>query len=290
MHRIRSKFDAREGEMSEAGTKSADKLIPAATILLLRDGTAGLEIFMVVRHHQIDFASGALVFPGGKVDKLDMAPGVRERADGMEGLDDWEFSMRVAAIREAFEESGVLLARNEQTGGVVDAGRLKSLEHYRDPLNRGEVGIADFLSKEGLRLAGDMLTPFAHWITPNMMPKRFDTRFYLANAPEDHVAVHDGSESVDSVWISPLQALKEAEAGTRTIIFPTRMNVEKVGESPNVTHAIEAARNRPVVTVEPQVTKNEAGEPVLRIPKEAGYSVTEEPLSAVANVAKPKAG
>lgn len=274
------------GQMQAGG----DGLIPAATILLLRDGMEGLEVFMVVRHHQIDFASGALVFPGGKVDKLDMAPGVRQRADGMEGLDDWEFSMRVAAIREAFEESGVLLARSEQTGSIIDAGRLKGLEHYRDPLNRGEVGIADFLAREGLRLAGDMLTPFAHWITPNMMPKRFDTRFYLANAPEDHLAMHDGSESVDSVWIKPDLALREAEEGKRTIIFPTRMNVEKVGRSPNVRHAIEMAKKTPVVTVEPQMTKNEKGEPVLRIPVEAGYCVTDEPLSAVANVMKPKAG
>lgn len=277
--------------MADGQTKTGgNALIPAATILLLRDGTEGLEVFMVVRHHQIDFASGALVFPGGKVDKLDMAPGVRERADGMEGLDDWEFSMRVAAIREAFEESGVLLARSEQTGSLIDAGRLKTLEHYRDPLNKGELGIADFLAREGLRLCGDALTPFAHWITPNMMPKRFDTRFYLANAPEDHLAVHDGSESVDSVWIRPELALQEADAGTRTIIFPTRMNVEKVGRSPNVAHAIETARKTPVVTVEPQVMKNEKGEPILRIPAEAGYSVTDEPLSAVANVAKPKAG
>ncbi|PKQ09143.1 MAG: NUDIX hydrolase [Alphaproteobacteria bacterium HGW-Alphaproteobacteria-12] len=276
--------------MSNPGAKSgSDALIPAATILLLRDGAAGIEVFMVVRHHQIDFASGALVFPGGKVDALDREAHVRTRVDGAEGLDDWEFSMRVAAIREAFEESGVLLARSEQTGALVDAARLKMLEHYRDPLNRGEVGIGDFLAREGLRLCGDALTPFAHWITPSMMPKRFDTHFYLAVAPGDHLAVHDGSESVDSVWIGPGDALREAEAGTRTIIFPTRMNIEKLGHSPNVTHAIETARAAKIVTVEPEVTKNEAGEPILRIPAEAGYSVTEEPLSAVANVAKPKA-
>ena len=161
---------------------AANGLIPAATILLVRDSAEGIEVFMVVRHHQIDFASGALVFPGGKVDALDRAEGVRGRVDGAEGLDDWEFSMRVAAIREAFEESAVLLAREERTGRVVDAARLKALDPYRDPLNKGEIGIADFLEREGLRLAGDMLTPFAHWITPNMMPKRFDTRFYLAAA------------------------------------------------------------------------------------------------------------
>jgi 8-oxo-dGTP pyrophosphatase MutT (NUDIX family) len=186
----------------------------------------------------------------------------------------------VAAIREAFEEAGVLLARNAQTGNVVDAARLSALEPYRDALNKGELGIAEFLERENLRVAADMLTPFAHWITPSMMPKRFDTHFYLAEAPADHLAVHDGSESVDSVWIRPQAALEEAEAGKRTVIFPTRMNVEKVGRSANVAHAIEEAR---------KVTKNEAGEPILRIPAEAGYCVTDEPLDAVANVAKPKA-
>jgi 8-oxo-dGTP pyrophosphatase MutT (NUDIX family) len=209
--------------------------------------------------------------------------------DGAEGIDDTLLALRVAAIREAFEEAGVLLARNAQTGNVVDAARLSALEPYRDALNKGELGIAEFLERENLRVAADMLTPFAHWITPSMMPKRFDTHFYLAEAPADHLAVHDGSESVDSVWIRPQAALEEAEAGKRTVIFPTRMNVEKVGRSANVAHAIEEARKAPIVTVEPKVTKNEAGEPILRIPAEAGYCVTDEPLDAVANVAKPKA-
>ncbi len=260
---------------------ASDKLIPAATILLLRDSAEGLEVFMVVRHHQIDFASGALVFPGGKVDPRDRHENVRGLVDGAEDLDDWEFAMRVAAIREAYEECGVLLARDEKTGALVNAARLTELEHRRDALNKGEIGISDMLAEEGLRLAADLLTPYAHWITPNMMPKRFDTRFYLALAPEDHLAVHDGSESVDSVWIKPLDAVREAEEGKRTIIFPTRVNVQKLGRHANATHAIETARAARIVTVEPQVTKNEAGEPVLRIPVEAGYDVNEEPLSRV---------
>ena len=275
--------------MAERQATGNDALIPSSTILLLRDGAEGLEVFMVVRHHQIDFASGALVFPGGKVDKADSAQNVRSRVDGAEGIDDTLLALRVAAIREAFEEAGVLLARNAQTGNVVDAARLSALEPYRDALNKGELGIAEFLERENLRVAADMLTPFAHWITPSMMPKRFDTHFYLAEAPADHLAVHDGSESVDSVWIRPQTALEEAEAGKRTVIFPTRMNVEKVGRSANVAHAIEEARKASIVTVEPKVTKNEAGEPILRIPAEAGYCVTDEPLDAVANVAKPKA-
>ena len=106
-------------------------LIPSATILLLRDGAQGLEVFMVVRHHKIDSFSGALVFPGGKVDKGDTHDIVRTRIDGAEGLDDREFSMRVASVREAYEECGVLLARSERTGKLVDAAQL------RDPALRG---------------------------------------------------------------------------------------------------------------------------------------------------------
>jgi 8-oxo-dGTP pyrophosphatase MutT (NUDIX family) len=251
-------------------------LIPAATIMLLRDGTAGLEVFMVVRHHKIDSFSGALVFPGGKVDKGDTHDSVRARIDGADGLDDREFSMRVAAIREAYEECGVLLAREERTGNIVNAARLQELEPMRNALNKHEVDIGTLLDRGGLRLAADLLTPFAHWITPNLMPRRFDTNFYLAAAPSDHMAVHDGSESVDSLWVRPADAMAENDAGTKTIIFPTRMNVLKVGRSANTAHAIESARGRPVVTVEPIVDGK-----VLRIPAEADYDVTEEPLSNV---------
>ena len=256
-----------------------DKLIPAATILLLRDGHDGLEVFMVVRHHQIDFASGALVFPGGKVDPRDSLDSVRERVDGAEGLDEREVAMRVAAIREAYEECGVLLARPEGSRKLVDAERLISLEPKRVALNEGAIGIGDVLSTEGLRLTLDLLTPFAHWITPKMMPKRFDTRFYLVIAPDDHLAMHDGSESVDSVWIRPADALEEAKAGTKTIIFPTRVNVQKLGRHRSVVEALAAARASTIITVEPRVEQREEGA-VLSIPAEADYDVTEEPISS----------
>ncbi|HMM14352.1 MAG TPA: NUDIX domain-containing protein [Parvibaculum sp.] len=259
---------------------ASDKLIPAATILLVRDGVQGLEVFMVVRHHQIDFASGALVFPGGKVDPRDMDDRVRSRVDGLDGLDDWEFSMRVAAIREAYEECGVLLARSERTNALVNAAQLSSLAGHRDRLNKGEIGIGDMLAEERLRLAADLLTPFAHWITPNMMPKRFDTRFYVTAAPADHLALHDGHESVDSVWIRPSDAVREAEEGKRTIIFPTRVNVQKLGRFSCVSDAIETARRSRIVTVEPKIVQKESG-PVLAIPSEADYDVTEEPLSNI---------
>ncbi len=111
-------------------------IIPAATILLVRDGPTGLEVFMVVRHHQIDFASGALVFPGGKVDANDAS--VTDLCDGVDGLDDGEIAMQVGAVREAFEECGVLLARDSE-GAVIRGDRLASLQEDRAKLNSGEL-------------------------------------------------------------------------------------------------------------------------------------------------------
>lgn len=251
--------------------------VPAATILMLRNGPTGLEVFMVVRHHQIDFASGALVFPGGKVDKGDSE--IRSFCDGANTADDTQLSLMVGAVREAFEECGILLARTTGETNLVSGDRLNSLEHYRDPLNKNEVTIAEFLEKENLTLACDLLQPFAHWITPDMMPKRFDTYFYLALAPGDHVAIHDGYESVDSIWISPANALKGAEEGTYTIIFPTRLNIEMLGESDSVDNALAAARDRTIVPVTPWTEKRDDGV-YLCIPEDAGYQASSAKMEA----------
>lgn len=259
--------------------KQAKPLIPSATIMLVRDGDAGLEVFMVVRHHQIDFASGALVFPGGKLDDGDKAPGIRARCDGA-APDDGALALQVAAIREAFEECGVLLARPKGSSDFVSAARLAELEPWRDHLHKGRVDMLAFLEEHDLHLACDTLVPFAHWITPAMMPKRFDTHFYVAIAPSDHVALHDGHESVDSVWIRPDVALADAEAKRRTVIFPTRMNIEKLGRSANVRDAVVAARSNRVVTVLPEM-RDVDGVKMLCIPAEADYCVTAERLENI---------
>ncbi len=259
---------------------SDTRILPASTVLLLRDGPHGLEVFMVVRHHQIDFAAGAMVFPGGKLHADDQQPEVRRRCDGAEGLDDDGLAFRVAAIREGFEECGVLLARPEGAQRLITAGEAARLEADRRRLEQGEVAIADFLARARLRLACDLLLPFAHWITPVVMPKRFDTHFFLAAAPADQLAAHDGGESVDSVWVRPQDALAAAERGDRTIIFPTKLNLMKLAESASVAEAFERARRTPIVTVLPEVDTS-SGTPRLRIPPEAGYAVTETTLEAL---------
>ncbi len=156
---------------------------PASTILLLRDRPSGLETFMVVRHHEIDFASGALVFPGGRMEAAD-GDVARSLAPS-----DPLAAFKVAAIREAFEECGVLLARAQGEAAFVPAARLSALDRAAP--------FADLLARERLVPALDALVPFAHWITPDFVPKRFDTHFFLALTPEDHVLAHDGRETVE---------------------------------------------------------------------------------------------
>jgi 8-oxo-dGTP pyrophosphatase MutT (NUDIX family) len=254
--------------------------IPSATILMVRDAP-DLEVLMVVRHHQIDFASGALVFPGGKLAPDDAAPEWRMLADGAEGLSEMEISLRVGAIREAFEESGLILARPgaQRGAGAPLAGcaAAQAIAVHRDAVARGELAFSRVIADAGLALALDTLVDYAHWITPAIMPKRFDTYFFLAPAPQDQLAGHDGRETVDAAWVRPGAVLQEMRAGARKIIFPTRLNIERLGESVSVAQALTAARARAHVVVEPVVVMEE-GRAILVIPAEAGYSVTREPL------------
>jgi 8-oxo-dGTP pyrophosphatase MutT (NUDIX family) len=136
-----------------------------------------------------------------------------------------QFSLAVAALRETFEECGVLLARPRGEDNLVSASRLLELEPWATRLRDDEATMVEFIEAENLDLALDLLVHFAHWVTPPLMPKRFDTHFYLVAAPEDQVAVHDGSESVDSVWANPEETIAAANAKEVTLVFATRMNL-----------------------------------------------------------------
>lgn len=251
---------------------ASQTLIPAATVLLLREANESLQVFMVVRHHQIDFASGALVFPGGKIDAQDKEAELRDHCRGADGLGEDAVALRIGAVREAFEESGVLLAREKGKEDFLSAARVRALEEWRTRFNQRKARMLDFVRAAEIDLALDALVPFAHWITPDFMPKRFDTHFFAAAAPA-HQALHDGGESVDSVWIDPAAALAEAAAGKRTIIFPTRLNMEKLAKCGSLAAALAA---QPIVTVQPWLAQ-ENGKTMLRIAPDAGYGdVAEE--------------
>jgi 8-oxo-dGTP pyrophosphatase MutT (NUDIX family) len=245
--------------------------VPAATILLLRDAPGGLEVFMVKRHHQIDFVAGALVFPGGKVEKGDSDAALSEFFDGGDGWTDAMRALGAGAIREAFEESGILLARDARHGDFVSGERLAELQHYRPLLDKREAVLAEVLREEKLRLALDQLVHFAHWTTPANMPKRFDTHFFLASSPVGHVGSHDGRESVDSIWITPHGALSDRKKWN--VIFPTKLNLMKLSAANTVADALAFARANPPLTVTPWVEQSPEG-PRLRIREDAGYTQT----------------
>ena len=262
----------------------AEAVIPrrASTILLLRDGalTRGpddnrrgeIEVFMMVRHYEIDFNSGALVFPGGSVDKGDQEIIARpELYSGGEGLDASALSFRIAAIRETFEESGILLARPRGSNTLIDAKRAGEIEiAHRSALCEGKITFLKVLTDNGILLALDELVPYAHWITPEGMPKRFDTWFFLAAAPPEQVGAHDGKESTDSIWVSPREALEGGESGRFKLPFPTTRNLIRLGKQASVKAAVDDSRGKTVVTVMPVMTKLNGGRQ-LRIPLEAGY-------------------
>lgn len=256
-------------------------LLPSSTLLMLRDGSSGPEVFMVKRNHAIDFASGAIVFPGGKLSPGDSDPVLMGRHARPGAFDPALTAFAFGAVREAFEESGLLLARAKGDGALLPAERATALADWREPLNRGDRTLRDLAEAEGIDYALDLLVPFAHWLTPPMMPKRFDTWFFAVRAPAGQIGAHDGSESVESEWIRPQAALDDWESGRRTIVFPTRMQLLKLARATDVDAALAAARAERIVDVMPVLDKTRFAEPHLCIPAEAGYGITEIPLSRI---------
>jgi 8-oxo-dGTP pyrophosphatase MutT (NUDIX family) len=225
--------------------------LPAATLLLLRDGAAGLEVLMLERHRDAFFSS-ALVFPGGRLDP----------ADGASGED---ASFRVAAIRETYEEAGVLFARGKSGQALLRAGDVAALE--------GRDFVALVAGGE-IALAADLLVPFAHWITPARSPKRYDTRFFLARAPEGQSAAADGHEAVEILWLTPRAALAEADAGRRRLVFATRLNLMRLAASATVAAALaaSAASAHKIAPISPEMYDTPSG-PRIRIPEGLGYEM-----------------
>ena len=253
--------------------KPAVPILPAATILMLRDDP--FDVLMVKRHHQIDFAAGALVFPGGKTHAGDADPAWEQRTLGWGDALPETVPLRIAAIREAYEEAGILLARS--LDGTPFRGDERA-SAARDDIGRDRRPFLDLINELDLYLDLGALTVFAHWITPAMSPRRFDTWFYVAVAPDEQLAICDGSETVDAEWISPHEALRLGEAGERTVIFPTRMNLQMLGEATSAEDAVRRSQARKIVTVEPEMTVRD-GERVLVLPPDAGYGPVVELMS-----------
>jgi 8-oxo-dGTP pyrophosphatase MutT (NUDIX family) len=219
---------------------SEGRLVPAvprdaATVILLRQDASGVEAFLLRRTAELEFAPGAYVFPGGSVDARDADPGV-----GWAGPGPADFAARLdvppdraralvcAAVRETFEESGVLLAGASRDDLVGDSAALAADRHA---LLAGTASLAEVLGRRGLVLRADLLTPWARWITPEASPRRFDTWFFAAALPpgQDATAAVEGhtdpGESESGAWLRPAAALEAARAGQMTLLPPTAVTL-----------------------------------------------------------------
>lgn len=203
---------------------------PSSAVVLARpaggnaNGGAGeMDVFMVRRHVRSEFAPDVYVFPGGSITPADRdaetTPGLCAPAG--EGPTALGTGLRVGALRELFEEAGVLLAYRRDVPLAIEPEARERFAAYRAELQGGTAALADVAAREGLRLATDALVYWAHWITPGALPRRFDTRFFLAEAPADQRPVHDDQEVTDGVWITPAAALARQAAGTFPMVFAT---------------------------------------------------------------------
>jgi 8-oxo-dGTP pyrophosphatase MutT (NUDIX family) len=239
--------------------------------MLVRDaeepesGGSSLEVLMVRRNLRSDFVGGAYVFPGGAVDPLDggvEAEAVSEGRSDLEasillGVETGGLAHWVAALRETFEEAGLLLAERPEGPPLLagDAEEEKRFVAERASVNRGERRFLDLCRDERLQLLVGDVHYFAHWIGPRGAPRRFDTRFFVAAAPLGQHAAHDAGETIAEVWISPHRALEGHRRGDFEIIFPTVRTLQAISRFATSADLLEAAENasRSVPTIEPRL-------------------------------------
>jgi glyoxylase-like metal-dependent hydrolase (beta-lactamase superfamily II)/8-oxo-dGTP pyrophosphatase MutT (NUDIX family) len=229
---------------------------PAATVLLLREAAGAPEVpsgapqvLMLQRTSKAVFLPGAYVFPGGALDEDDSSPRAAERVRGLNdirasarlGLECGGLAYWVAAARECFEESGILLARDEADTPVAPE-RAAALGRWRASLNAGSLLFSQFLAKENLFIPADELAYYSHWITAPGRPRRFSTRFFVACAPAGQDGAHDRSETVHSVWVSAREALEKEKRRELELIFPTRSTLADLAHFPAPRAVLEHAK------------------------------------------------
>ncbi len=260
----------------------------AATVMLVRDGAQpddegnSLEVLMVRRNLQSDFVGGAFVFPGGAVDPLDGGAEAEAACHGrtdaeastLLGIDAGGLAYWVAALRETFEEAGLLLA-DRPDGPPLLAGEPGEEARFvaeRAAVNAGTRRFLDLCRDERLRLLVGEVHYFAHWIAPRGAPRRFDTRFFVAAAPPGQKAAHDAGETIAATWISPRRALEGHRDGVFELIFPTIRNLQAISRFPTSGELLEAAARASgsVPTIEPRVVADGNGVRIL-LPGDEGY-------------------
>ncbi|MGW4214977.1 NUDIX hydrolase [Lentzea sp. NPDC004789] len=230
----------------------------AVTVVLLRDGDLGLEAFLLRRVKGMAFAGGMTVFPGGGVDQRDADTSVAWAGPSPQwwgsvfGVDEPTARAFVcAAVRETFEESGVLLAGPDATSVVADTS---AYARARRQLVDREISLAQFLAANDLVLRADLLRPWANWVTPYEEPRRYDTRFFVAALPEGQRADGETTEASDASWQRPAEAIQDAEEGRRMLMPPTWRTLNEVGALDTVEKVM--AEERSVAKIIPKLIRD----------------------------------
>lgn len=248
-------------------------LRPAATLVLVRDSAQGMEVFMMQRTHQAAFVPGGYVFPGGALDASDAGIGFNTCCPGIDdgsacrilNLEQGGLAYWVAAIRECFEESGLLLAYGSD-GKPIDPAdpRTAELSALRERVAAGDLPFEELCRMHKLTPALDRLSYFGHWITPMGAPRRFDTRFFVAVAPEGQIASHDNSETIAHAWMRPADALERHHAGEMDMMFATVSTIESLARFDNTDMLMNHIRNQGAVASHvPRVAASGSGRRVL---------------------------
>ena len=238
----------------------------ASTVILLRDNmgefASGFEVLMVRRSSKSSFVPSAYVFPGGRVERDDSLPQL-ERCCRWEDLNKAlsvlenvsqakaALGILVAAIRETFEEAGLLLAYQggDQLLSFAGGEMEQRLRHYRKSLNAGELNFLQMLEREKLTLAIDCLHYFSRWITPELSPLRYDTRFFVAAVPPGQKAIPDGDEVTSHVWITPAQALQKYRSRNFYMVAPTVVTLEELSVFRTIQEVIDFTKTKNVKSV-----------------------------------------
>jgi 8-oxo-dGTP pyrophosphatase MutT (NUDIX family) len=252
----------------------------AASVILARDVSGGLEILLLQRHPDSRFSPGAFAFPGGRLEPADAAPGVEAWCRGLGRTDaarqmpdvrpaDQAIGFWVAALREAFEEAGILLAYGRE-GRFVDLATLDAVRAHRAPCRADSAVFGRLLSDFDLVLAADRVVYWAHWITPEERPIRYDTRFFVAAAGADQAPEPDGFEMVSARWIAPDDALARHRARELVLPLPTQRILASLGGHRDVGALLDAARGREVRSVRPRIVREGGGERIL-LPDDSGW-------------------
>ena len=248
---------------------------PASTILPLRDSSDGVEVLLVRRNLNSDFVGGAYVFPGGAVDAGDDV--FEDRVEGLDnrtaserlGLTSGGLAYYVAALRELYEEAGLLLVTGP--AGTTMPADADELARRREDLNARRCTFADVLDDLGAVLDLRSVAYLSHWVTPVGPPRRFDTRFFVVEAPSDQVAGHDEGETVAHRWMRPRDALAAAANGDITMILPTIRNLESIVAFERVTDVLAwAGSPRDITRIEPRMVVDD-GVATILLPGDEGY-------------------